>query len=346
MTTTKAAQQRLKWEREKRDLRNLTGLRIGLYARASHDPTGRAKSVTDQMGVGRREITGLGATVAGEYDRDNDRSASRYGTKAREDFEQLLTDIQAGKMDGVWFWDLSRSQRRLDVYVRLRDLCRDKGVVWLIGGRVYDLNNYMDVQALGYDAVNNEVFSEKLSANVCRGKASSAMAGKPSGKNVYGYVRIYDPHTKELIEVKRDETPHTAKGKDGKERQYTHAGIVVEVFKSYAGGSGLRAIALGLEDRGIPTPRGAPHWWPQTVRAMLKNHVYSARQVHRREALDDVTVMWPPISTSPDFEEIYQAVHRTFNESASGATREGRARHLLGNIAKCVECEEIGRAHV
>jgi DNA invertase Pin-like site-specific DNA recombinase len=338
---------RARWTREKRDLRNLTGLRFGLYARASHDPTGRGKSVTDQMTVGRRDIEGLGGVVAGEYDRDNDRSASRYGTKAREDFERLLADIEAGKLDGVWFWDLSRSQRRLDVYVKLRDLCRDKGVLWLIGGRAYDLSNYMDLQALGFDAINNEVFSERLSANVCRGKASNAKEGRPLGRNTYGYVRVYDPRTRELVEIKRDEEPRTATGTDGTVTVYCPAGIVRELFKEFAAGASLKSLAHSLQDRGIPTSSSAQRWWLSTVRSILSNPAYVAKVVHRGEILDTVEAMWPPISDDPKFGETYHAVQGVLSDSSRRTNREARARHPLGSILKCGYCggPMSGRAH-
>src|SRR4051812_17313989 len=104
----------------KRDITDLTGLRAGLYCRVSKDG-GDEKSVNDQETVGHAWASQQGAVVAGVY-RDVYRSASRYATRERESFNRLLADIRNDQLDLVWFWELSRSQRRLGVFADLRDL--------------------------------------------------------------------------------------------------------------------------------------------------------------------------------------------------------------------------------
>jgi len=50
----------------------------------------------------------------------------------------MVAEVEAGRLDVLWFWEISRQQRRLDVFARLRDLCRERGVLWVIrdrGGR-------------------------------------------------------------------------------------------------------------------------------------------------------------------------------------------------------------------
>src|SRR5215469_6380767 len=144
--------------RDKRDINDLSGLRAGLYVRVSKaDPkskdrfrqTGQEKSTEDQAELGRQWAVRQGAVVADVYS-DPDISASRFALKKnRPQFERMVADITAGKLDLIWFWELSRSSRRLGVFASLRDLCRDHGVLWVIRDRVYDMDSYADVMTLG-----------------------------------------------------------------------------------------------------------------------------------------------------------------------------------------------------
>lgn len=132
---------------------DLVGARVALYCRASQDHHDTGKSVDDQEAVGRAWAAARGCRIVGLY-RDNDRSASRFAKREREDFVRLIADIEAGAVDVLWLWELSRSQRRLGVFAELRDLCRVRGVLWVVSGRVYDLSNYMDAASLGLFAVH------------------------------------------------------------------------------------------------------------------------------------------------------------------------------------------------
>jgi len=95
-----------------------------MYCRVSQDRDGTEKSTEDQEAEGRRWAERQHVLLAEVY-RDNDRSASRFATRQREDFTRMMADLAAGKLDVLWFWELPRSQRRLDVFAKLRDLSRD-----------------------------------------------------------------------------------------------------------------------------------------------------------------------------------------------------------------------------
>src|SRR6266566_249527 len=110
----------------------------------------------------------------------NDLSDLRVGLYCRVSLDN--GDIEAGELDVVWFWELSRSQRRLDVFARLRDLCREQSVLWVIRDRVYDPTNYADMMTLGMLSVIGENESEMTSLRVLRGKAASAARGRPGGR--------------------------------------------------------------------------------------------------------------------------------------------------------------------
>lgn len=318
------------------DFRDLAGARLGVYSRASKDEDEREKSVTDQMSEGEQWADRHGCVVAARYAADNNKSASRFGLKSREDFTRLLGDIEAGKLDGVWFWDLSRSQRRLDVYARLRDLCRDKGVFWVVAGRPYDLNNYMDLQALGYDAVNNEAFSERLSANVKRGVKGSAAMGRPAGRLNYGYRRVYDDRGR-YVEQLPDDRSEEVTSEDGATVQYSKAAVVEEIFKRIARGESLTKISKILNGRGIPAPTSAGPWTQGMIRSLVMRPAYIGQRVHQGKVVDFPEPCWKPLVSA----EVFHAAQNILTSRAVSGTKPARGRHLLSFIARCAVCGAV-----
>ncbi|MGH3522001.1 MAG: recombinase family protein, partial [Mycobacterium sp.] len=95
-----------------------TLVRAGCYCRISSDPKDKREGVDRQ----RADTTALcevkGWTPGGFYV-DNDRSASNG--KKRENWDRLLADIEAGKIDAIAAWDQDRSWRMMD---ELQDLRR------------------------------------------------------------------------------------------------------------------------------------------------------------------------------------------------------------------------------
>src|SRR4051812_10927926 len=86
-------------------------LRALTYCRISHDPTGREAGVERQRkdtdGIARRERWDVLARFV-----DNDRSASRYATRDREDWLRAMAMIEAGAVDAVVVYDLDRFVRQ------------------------------------------------------------------------------------------------------------------------------------------------------------------------------------------------------------------------------------------
>ena len=312
----------------RRDVNDLTDLRGGIYCRVSQDRDGTEKSTEDQEAEGRR-WSGRQHVLLAEVYRDNDRSASRFATKDRPEFDRLLGDIEAGKLDVVWFWELSRSQRRLDVFASLRDLCRDMGVLWVIRDRVYDPANYADMMTLGMLSVIGENESEMTSQRVLRGKASSAAAGRPLGQIPYGYKRRYDERTKQLIA----QEPDLWDG-DGRAIEDSPAGIVREIFTRIAAGEPVMRIMRDLNDRGIPSPKRGGRWSHTVILSTAKRRAYIGQQVHRGEVLEGVTTVWPALIEP----ETFWAVQRVLSDPARQTSRPARAKWLLSNQIRCDEC--------
>ena len=97
----------------------------GLYCRISDDRDGRALGVSRQEADCRALAERKGWPVGDLYV-DNDISAADP-RKRRPEYERLLEDIKAGRIDAVVAWDLDRLHRRpieLETVLRDRRRCR------------------------------------------------------------------------------------------------------------------------------------------------------------------------------------------------------------------------------
>jgi site-specific DNA recombinase len=315
--------------RRSHNTNNLAGLRVGLYCRVSLDKDDTAKSTTDQVSIGREWAARVGAVVVGEYVEKGSRSASRFATKEREEFNRLVADIEAGQLDAIWFWEQSRSSRRLGVFAELRDTCRRMGVLWVERDRVMDPHDNNDMMMAGFKAVISEQESEQTSLRVERGKKSSAYAGRRAGRFTYGYRVVYD----------RDGRPHDEPDED-------EAPIVREVYARILAGHSIGSIRRDLNDRGIRTKRGGL-WTNRTVHFVATNPSYIGKRVYQvdpdtrqvdrvTKILEGVEAAWPPLID----EETFWTVHRILDDPARLKYRRGprTAVHLVSAVARCGVC--------
>lgn len=309
-------------------------LRVAPYLRASKDRYGQQKSVTDQA----TDYDASFKVHSGEWvevDRfvDNDRSASPYAKKEREDFERLKAAIAADEIDVMWLWEFSRSQRRLKTYAELAELCRSHGVKWYIhtAGRLYDLDNAADRTYFGFNAVMAEAEADILSERSRRGVRANLAAGKPHGQIPYGYRRIHHEHTGMF--VRQEEDPVSGP-------------IVKEIFARYASGDSLNAIALDLDARKVPRPiEDAKRWYPGSIKRIALSPVYLGKRVYGprgKQKQEDGTpyplindAQWPALVEADIFEQCKQ---RSEKPQARKWTRGGKAKHLLSGVMACGTC--------
>jgi DNA invertase Pin-like site-specific DNA recombinase len=331
----------------KRDTSDLAGLRVGVYLRVSRadkedkNQLEAERSTSTQRRVYQEWADRAGVELADEY-ADPDISASRFSVKKnRPEFERMVADVRAGKLDVLWFWEISRQQRRLDVFANLRDLCRDKGVLWVIRDRVADPANSQDMLLSGIQTMIAEDESEKLSQRVYDGKESGAAKGNRAGRFPYGYKRgEWYPDT----ETFGPDQPDMHDG-DGRPLEDTPAAVVREIFERLKAGHSIYQIRRDLNDRGILSP-GASLWSNSRIRYIAMNPAYAGMRVrhiergaglsHRAAAiLQGVTVKWPPLVD----EETFWAVYRRLADPARTTTRPDRpGGRLLAGVARCGRC--------
>lgn len=291
------------------------------YARSS---SAKQKSIDEQTDENRAACARDGWTIVDEL--SDGTSASRYRTKVRANWTQLLTRLP--DVDVVVLWEPSRGDRELGPWIAFLDLCRKHGVkIHATGhGTTYDPRNARHYRSLAEDGVDSAYETDKMSLRLLRGFVGQAESGRPHSHTTYGYERIYSEHTRQFLEQR----PHPE-----------HAEIVREIVRRAGKSDPLLAIARDLTARGVPTPQRAARWSSQTVRAIALNRAYVGVRVHAvkrdRAKQTEHAATWPALVTEA---EHYAAV-RVLGDPARRkyrGPRPGKASSLLGSIATCGNC--------
>lgn len=308
-------------------------LRVGMYLRKSsyggNKRVERGRSVKEQEAENRTAIEAWNAAAADDRQMllverytDDDRSASRYKRKEREEYNRAVADIEDGRLDVLQAWQSSRIQRDLAVYVALRDLCWASGVLWFYNGRVYDLSRREDRLATGLEALIGEDQAELIRDDVLRAVRNRAAEGKPHGKLLYGYRREYDPDTGRMLAQVVDESK---------------ARYVREAARRVLAGEAPNAVGQDFIERGVPAPRSGV-WDLTKIRRMLTNPAYISRRI--LNGVDVGPGQWPPILEENDF----AVLAGKFGDPNRRSSKDTEAKHLLSGIATCgalvdgVEC--------
>lgn len=291
-----------------------------LYTRVSEDRTGIGRSTEEQEAEGRKVIDAEGWTLAGVYT-DNDRSASRYATKARPDWDRLNDDlaVPAGRRRVLVLWESSRGSRDPEVWFAFLAACRRHGVlVHVISHRrTYDLSVAREWKTLAEDGIDNAYETEKTSERVQRAMLANAIAGKPHGRIPYGYRRRYAENGVRRAVEGQDIDPETAP-------------VVRDIFTRLATGEALSRIANSLNERGLPSP-GADTWTRQMVRRIGLNRAYIGEREHAGQVYP---AMWEAIVPADEF----YTVQRVLSAPGRKTTRPGGTKHLLSYLATCDPC--------
>lgn len=302
------------------------------YLRVSTDSSGREKSPGEQLDDHRRDAETHGWTLGEPY-RDVG-SASRYARRAREGYDQLVADLQSGRLTSrhvLGLWEPSRGSRRVGEWASLVDALDDAGVrVWVhTHGRVYDPANSRDRRTLLEDAVDSEYESAKTSERLRRDAAALARDGRPTGKVPFGYERTYGiEHGRRVILEQR---PHP-----------TEAPLVRELYERILAGHTMRSIAEDWRARGVVGRTGRP-FTQGHLRALALTPTYAGWRMHapgqrgRRHlgmAGEITQGTWPALVSEADFYE----THRMLTDPSRTTWRPGGARHWLSGIAVCDPC--------
>lgn len=320
----------------------MNALRAAVYNRVSKDRRRTQRSVTDQNKANLEVCERNGWLVGATYT-DNDRSASRFATKTREDWQRLLDDLDADSFGILILWEPSRGNRELEMWARLLNVCRRLGVLIHITSHdhTYDVRKPRDWKALAEEGVDAAYDSEETSQRILRTTESVALSGMPHGKLLYGYRREYDRATGGLLRQVIDDRQRVAiasgcvVARSGPLaiEEFNTAAIVRECAKRVVEGQALYEIAQDLNRRGIPTPRhGLNGWQPNQVKDQVINPGYIGRRIH--QGRDVGKARWDGILE----EDVFNACVAKLTDPSRRNQRDTTIKHLLSGIATCGVC--------
>lgn len=300
------------------------------YRRVSLDRSGRARSVDEQGDDNARARERHGIALGGAPYVDNDRSASRYARKTRDDFARLLADLENGTFGAgvLQLWESSRGSRKVGEWVTLIELCEERGIKIFVTTheRIYDPANERDRRTLLEDAVDSEYESGKVSKRTARTAAAEAAKGRPAGVAPHGYRPEYDQRTGRLLNWV--ENPE-------------ESAVPRELFRRLRAGESLGSITRALAAAGHVNRSGKP-FTQQHLRTMATRHAYAGLRAHqpvkkvdrKKQPMTVTDAVWAPLVDR----ETWYDVQRLISDPSRKTSRNGRAKHEITMIIKCDVC--------
>jgi DNA invertase Pin-like site-specific DNA recombinase len=309
----------------------LRGKDGGLYKRASRDTAVGTRregvSVESQDEEGHERADELGVRIVDVYN-DNNLSGSEFRQKERVDWPRMLDDIETGRLQVIIMWDTSRGSRDLEDWIKFLKLIARKNVpIHAVShDRTYDPTNHRDWQILAEDGVKNDAYSKQLSANLKRGFKYAARKGRPRGKAAFGWRRVYDPDSGDMLT--QEPIPEYRK-------------YVEEMFTRYVSGMGRKKLAIEWNERNalpethpdwVPKSRDGKPWKHSTITKLLRNPVYIGKfRNNVTGELQDGN--WDGFID----EDVWWAAQRLM-DSALTSTVDPHTKYFLTQIARCGVC--------
>lgn len=248
---------------------------VGIYCRLSNDDErdGESVSIENQKLLLQSYVRQMGWNEIDVYI-DDGYTGTNFN---RPGVQRLIEDAKAKRINLILVKDLSRFGRNYIEIGQYTDYLFPS-----IGCRFVALNNGVDTESkngstdvMCFLNLFNEFYSRDTSKKVKAVKRACAENGKFMGTYpAYGYKR--DPEDKHHLVIDEDTAP-----------------IVRRIFSMRAAGTGFMAIAIQLNEEGIPSPgmlyykrkgkedpRRVNHKWADaTVKNIVRNEVYIGNMV-------------------------------------------------------------------
>lgn len=243
-----------------------TKRRVAAYARVSTDSDDQENSFDAQKSFYERYIKENPLwDFVGIY---ADEGISGTSTKGRKEFQRMIDDAKAGKIDLIVAKSMSRFARNtLDTLTYIREL-KAKGVeCYFQKENIYTFDSKGELLITIMSSLAQEE-SRSISENVKWGIRKSFADGK-----------VYLPH-KGFLGYKYDENKNIIIDKDTE-------WVVRLIYKEFLSGSTFRQICHILEDKGVKTPMGKNKWGDTTVRGILRNEKYCGSAILQKTFVED-----------------------------------------------------------
>lgn len=256
--------------------------RAAIYRRLSKEDVRKGRieseSIENQLDICRAYIANHNDIVEVEVYTDDGYTGLNYN---RKDFQRMMRDVDAGKIDTIITKSLSRLGREHAETIKLfkQDFVQ-KGIRFIAVTDNIDFMGMISNVDIPLKVVLNDFSSMETSKNVKSAfKAKKAKGAFTGSFAPYGYKKDPLDHNHLIIDEEAAE-------------------IVRLIFRSYINGIGIRDICLMLNDMGVLSPaeykqrngfnyvqtrRKKKLWTYTTVRSMLSNETYIGNVVQNRD---------------------------------------------------------------
>jgi site-specific DNA recombinase len=260
---------------------------------------------------------------------DDGRSAWKREVR-RDAFEQLLTDVRAGKIDAIVSWQMDRLLRRVEDASALLAIAKRHGTIIANVDGALDLTTASGRKKL-YDLAVASEYSSDLSSERLRLKHSElALEGKFSGGvKPYGYdlqEYIYSDHTGRQIKyhlvLNQEEAAH-----------------IEAAAKAVLEGRSVSAISKEWAAGNVRSTRGHLFGYGDVKEILLSPRIAGLRRADQKL----IKAEWEAIITREQHEELTRILGQP-RQRGSGVMGTARS-YLLAGFVFCGVCGARLRSH-
>ena len=295
---------------------NAPKIRVAAYCRVSTDTDEQATSYDAQI----EHYTDLIAKhpeweLAGIYADDG---ISGTNTKKREEFNRLIDDCMAGRVDMVISKSISRFARNtLDCLKYIRQL-KEKNIAVFFEKEAINTLDAKGEVLLTIMASLAQQESQSLSQNVRLGLQYRYQQGK---------VQVC---TNRFLGYDKDEEGNLVINPE-------EAEVVKRIYREYLEGKSYYAIGQGLTADGIRTAAGNDYWLASTLKKILTNEKYIG------DALLQKTVTTDFLNRDLFMQVKEEMVRRARLDTGTGKRRVYSGKYALSHLVYCAHCGDIFR---
>ncbi len=278
--------------------------RAGLYMRKSADREGRELGISRQLEDAQSACKRLSITVVDTY-ADNDISASTRSSKPRPEYQRMLADVEAGRLNVIVAYSTSRLTRRPMEFERLIEIAEKGVTIITVKTGDLDLNTARGRRRARDDAARDAEYAEEISELAKRERQQRREQGRwNGGPRPFGW----EP--------------------DGMTPRAGEQELIRKAADSILAGRSLASIAKEWTAALGGSPNGGEKCRPSTVRDVLLNPRIAGMLPDERPAT------WPKIVDEQTWRGVGAVLADPSRRRERGATR------LLTGIAYCGICGE------
>lgn len=286
---------------------------IGLYIRVSTLGQKDNYSVATQIQKGIEFATQRGDTFQIYQEAESGSS-----TDNRFKFEELMKDIQDGKIQKVWVIESSRFNRNMEDSLRLQRIFSKFNIEYYVNGILTALSSAENKLSYHVQSAVNEYERTKLIERSVRGKSEWQNTGYMSLPNIYGYDYKYK--------------------EDGSKEWFINekeAEVIKLIYKLYTEDRlPYNQIMRKLNDLGYRTKKGFDWAKPQVMKVLTQSLYYGMSWTTDGQPIP--SKIYPPIIEKELFDKAQYIIKTTTNIRNKFKSR--RASNELTGLIQCEIC--------